>query len=108
MLTTIMKPGHYHYEAWLDDTISDSDLVIPGYHVVRRDRDRHGGGVALFITDCIPFSIALRHASAELLVVELRLRSNRSPVLCGIRTPQHRISPRATISSTRIVVHTPG
>ena len=59
MLTTIMKPGHYHYEAWLDDTISDSDLVIPGYHVVRRDRDRHGGGVAMFITDCIPFSIVL-------------------------------------------------
>ena len=62
----------------------DSELAIPGYHLVRRDRDRHGGGIALFIADCIPFSVALRHATAELLVVELRLHSNRSPMLCGI------------------------
>lgn len=38
----------------------------------------------MFIADCIPFSISLRHATAELLAVKLRLYSNQSPMLCGI------------------------
>lgn len=55
-------------ETWLDDTISDSELAISGYHLVRKDRDQNG---PLFVADCIPFSIILHHPPAELLVVEL-------------------------------------
>ena len=31
-------------ESWLDSTISDSEINIPGYIVVRQDRNREGGG----------------------------------------------------------------
>jgi len=31
-------------ETWLDGEICDQELVIDGYCVVRRDRNRHGGG----------------------------------------------------------------
>ena len=42
-------------ESWLDCSISDAELHIPGYSLVRRDRDRHGGGLALFISDSLSF-----------------------------------------------------
>lgn len=69
-------------ETWLDDTISDNEVTIPGYQLVRRDRNRHGGGIAILIQDHLPFTVILSHASAELLVIELRLR--HSIVLCGL------------------------
>ena len=86
-------------ETWLDDTISDRELAIPGYHLLRRDRDRHGGGVAIFIWDNFPFTIILSHTSAELLVVEIQLR--RSPVLCGIfyRPPSSDVSVLTSVES---------
>ena len=40
----------------LDNEIRDEDLVIEGFHsIYRKDRDRHGGGVAMFISDEINF-----------------------------------------------------
>ena len=33
-------------ETWLDDSFSDVELSLPGYQLMRRDRDRHGGGIA--------------------------------------------------------------
>ena len=37
-------------ETWLDSTLHDSKLKIPGYVIERTDRNRHGG-VAIYITD---------------------------------------------------------
>ena len=43
-------------ETWLDQTISDMDLQIPQYQPpIRLDRNRHGGGVAIYFKKCIPF-----------------------------------------------------
>ena len=69
-------------ETWLDTTISNSEAMIPGYQVVRRDRDRHGGGIALYIRDHLHVDVLLSHNSAELLIVELPLRSSK--VVCGL------------------------
>ena len=41
-------------ETWLSNDISDAELFIPGYHIFRQDRDRHGGGVAVYIRDNLP------------------------------------------------------
>ena len=38
-------------ETWLDDSFSDVELSLPGYQLVRRDRDRHGGGIAVYIAE---------------------------------------------------------
>ena len=36
--------------------IRDEDLVIEGFHAIyRKDRDRHGGGVAMFISEEFKF-----------------------------------------------------
>ena len=43
-------------ETWLDQTISNVDLKLPSYQPpIRLDRKRHGGGVAIYIKQCIPF-----------------------------------------------------
>ena len=43
-------------ESWLDSTISDSENNIPGYIVVRQDRNREGGGVCIFIKEDLAFN----------------------------------------------------
>ena len=36
-------------ETWLSPDITDSELIIPGYSLFRLDRNRHGGGVAIYV-----------------------------------------------------------
>ena len=36
-------------ETWLSNEISDSELTINNYQILRLDRDRHGGGVIMYI-----------------------------------------------------------
>ena len=43
-------------ETWLDATISNTDLLLPSFQPpIRLDRNRHGGGVAIYLKKCIPF-----------------------------------------------------
>ena len=43
-------------ETWLNDSVSDSEIDIHGYVVVRKDRNRHGGGVCLYVNCSIAFN----------------------------------------------------
>jgi len=83
-LRALVSTHHPHIiclcETWLDDSITDSELFIPTFHIVRRDRNRHGGGIAIFIHDSIPFKILLSHHSSELLFLELSL--NNCNLIC--------------------------
>ena len=36
-------------ETWLCSDIVDTELLIPNYTIVRLDRNRHGGGAAIYI-----------------------------------------------------------
>ena len=69
-------------ETWLDNTISDAELSIEDYSLVRRDRTRHGGGIAIFVQNCIPFSVVLSHKSIEFLLLSLDLKPRK--LLCGL------------------------
>lgn len=43
----------------LDSTISDINISILGFHqTIRKDRNRHGGGVAIYISDRLAFTNA--------------------------------------------------
>ena len=35
-------------ETWLSNSLSDYEIVLPGYQCVRCDRDRHGGGILMY------------------------------------------------------------
>jgi hypothetical protein len=43
-------------ETKLDSTISDSEIYINEYAVIRKDRNRNGGGVAFFIKNTLSYS----------------------------------------------------
>ena len=36
---------------WLDSTIHESDINIPGYVIERTGRNRHGGDVAIYVEE---------------------------------------------------------
>lgn len=36
-------------ETWLDPTVDDSLVSICGFNVLKADRHRHGGGIAVFV-----------------------------------------------------------
>ena len=38
-------------ETRLDSSVLNGEIEIPGYDIVRRDRDRSGGGVAMYILE---------------------------------------------------------
>ena len=44
-------------ESKLDSNFPDDQFSIPGYQIVRKDRDRNGGGLLLYINEDIPFKV---------------------------------------------------
>ena len=43
-------------ESKIDESIPDNEISIPRYNLIRKDRNRAGGGVVLYIRDNILFS----------------------------------------------------
>ena len=61
-------------ETKLDSSIGDDELSIEGYSLVRKDRNTHGGGVALYVHNDIPFIKRLDLAcELESISVEVKL-----------------------------------
>lgn len=42
-------------ETWLDDSFPDNQVSLAGYNLVRRDRNCHGGGLAVYIVESLNF-----------------------------------------------------
>ena len=82
-------------ETWLDDTIPDSGILPVGcnYSLLRRDRNRHGGGVAILISNHIRYCQKLDFSSGEIesLWIELYPRSKRSLLLCCAYRPPSKL-----------------
>ena len=57
----------------LDNSIFDTEIAVHGYELVRNDRHRNGGGVALYIRDSINYKIRndLAIDSLEIVTVEI-------------------------------------
>ena len=67
-------------ETWLDDTVSEAAISVPGYGIVRRDRPTgRGGGIMCYFRDSFSVSVlseadipSLRSVTSELLCVYIR------------------------------------
>ena len=44
-------------ESWLSNDIENSELFILGFIIFRRDRNRHGGGIIVFVRNSLPSTI---------------------------------------------------
>ena len=61
-------------ESKINESISDDEISVSGFHLIRKDRNIHGGGVFMYIRETIPFSERndLQTAcSLEMLCVEI-------------------------------------
>ena len=67
-------------ESKLDDTISDTEVYIPGYVIIRKDRSRSGGAVALYIRENLSYTnrIDLVPENLEMVCVEINPPHSRS------------------------------
>ena len=80
-------------ETRLDDSVKDSDVYIPGYEIIRRDREingRLGGGVCFFVRSNISYSLRsdLSIHQLENLCIEIRKpRSKPFLVVTWYRPP---------------------
>ena len=72
-------------ESWLDSTVFDSEIHIDNYNILRKDRERRGGGVCLYIRDDLAFNPRpdLLHNELEATWCELLLPKSK-PILCGV------------------------
>ena len=43
-------------ETFIDSNVADNEISIDGYSIVKKDRNRHGGGVLLYVRDGIDYS----------------------------------------------------
>jgi len=60
-------------ETWLAKLILEYEVSITGYQLIHCDRNRHGSGVCLYVSESARILTADWHADAELLWVTLQL-----------------------------------
>ena len=41
---------------WTGEEVSDEEVSLSGFNLLRKDRDRHGGGIAVFISEHLQFT----------------------------------------------------
>ena len=44
-------------ESWLSDEISDNELAIDNYQILRLNRNRHGGGAVMYIHSSLSYQV---------------------------------------------------
>ena len=76
-------------ETRLDSSVVNGEIEIPGYDIVRHDRDRSGGGVAMYIRSHIPYiRNDLFPDNLELICVEIKkLKSKPLLITTWYRSP---------------------
>ena len=74
----------------IDDSISDDDIEIEGYIVNRKDRNRFGGGVAIYIHSTIQFTLCedLKDLDLAIITVEFNLPFIKPIVLTTFYRPE--------------------
>ena len=51
--------------------VSDTEIFIPGFNIFRKDRNRHGGGIVVFVKDkLICTVIPFQHNNSHLPPIE--------------------------------------
>ena len=74
-------------ESWLCSDIMDSEIFIPGHQLVRLDRNRNGGGVLMYISVGLHFSVLSSPDDLELLTVVVGHESGKACVSLFYRPP---------------------
>ena len=52
-------------ETWLNSNIANSETMISGYQLFRKNRDRHGGDVLIFVRACFLVKVLCDYDNLE-------------------------------------------
>ena len=56
-------------ETWLSSDILDNELAVSNYQIFRRDRNRHGGGVMMYVHSCLTVDLHACVADIEFISI---------------------------------------
>ena len=82
-------------ETRLDYTIDNNEVDISGYNLIRKDRNRNGGGVAIYVRDTIPYTDCnfLLPDNVEAICIEIHKPKSKPLVRqLGIVLPMPRLN----------------
>ena len=76
-------------ETFCDSSISDSEINLPDYSIVRRNRNRHGGGVAMYIRNSLTFIRRndLETDDIECIWIEIKCKQKQPVHICSLYRP---------------------
>ena len=78
-------------ETWLDDSVMDLEIEVSGYVVQRKDRERSGGGVCMYIRSNLAFNPRSELSTDQLenLWVEIILPKTKPVLVRVCYRPHH-------------------
>ena len=74
-------------ETWLSAEILDAEISIQGYQCFRRDRNRHGGGIVVYVRDCLSTTPIMDNVDLELLILSLTVNNRKTTIGTFYRPP---------------------
>ena len=81
-------------ESWLDSTICDADILIPGYTTFRQDRGLHkrGGGLLVYVKNIYKASViekwsSISESNFQQLWMNVQYKKFKSFLLCTVYRP---------------------
>lgn len=76
-------------ETWLNNTINNTTLNINGYRLIRNDRNRHGGGICVYLKNNLSYKVVSMSPSSspdfcgtEFLIIEIKVGDDK--ILLGV------------------------
>ena len=87
-------------ESWLAGVIQDLEIDIPEYNCLRLDRDRHGGGLVLYLKSTIEYkSITIGPDNLELSIFSIYKSNCRVCIALFYRPPSSPVAIFDTLST---------
>ena len=86
-------------ETWIDLSISNHEIFIPGYSPIHRDRSCHGGGILLYISESLIINSTNITKTSELLFADLRLKHGAVMIGLYYRHPSSQSSALSDLES---------
>ena len=71
-------------ETFLDDDVADNEICIEGYTIVKKNRNRHGGGVILYIKEGIQYTEITDLAGLDVEGVWANIQCDKQHLALGI------------------------
>ena len=71
-------------ETFLDNNVADNEICIEGYTTVKKNRNRHGGGVMLYIKEGIQYNEITNLAGSEVESVWANIQCDKQQLALGI------------------------